>query len=89
MKGKEVEDSGSDDNSAAVKAKKAREMSGDGPLPFLKIGPGNMKSDKMFGWRPSAGKLDIPPIPLCFGLVEYNIDDLIKPEKILYLGQRY
>jgi hypothetical protein len=48
-----------------------------------------MKSDKMFGWRPSAGKLDIPPVPLCFGLVEYNIDDLIKPEKIVYMGPRY
>lgn len=48
-----------------------------------------MKSDKMFGWRPTAGKLDIPPIPLCFGLIEYNIDDLIKAEKIVYLGARY
>lgn len=33
--------------------------------------------------------MDVMPIPLCFGLVEYNLDDLIKPEKILYLGPRY
>jgi hypothetical protein len=33
--------------------------------------------------------LKISPIPLCFGLVNYNIDDLIKPEKIVYLGPRH
>mgnify|MGYP001060124788 CR=1 FL=1 len=43
----------------------------------------------MFGWKPTAGKLDITPIPLCFGLVEYNINELILPEKIVYLGARY
>jgi hypothetical protein len=59
------------------------------PLNFSKVGNMEMKSDKMFGWRPQAGKLDIPPIPLCFGLVEYNIDDLIKSEKIVYMGPRY
>lgn len=60
------------------------------PLPYSKVG-GNleMKSDKMFGWRPQAGKLEIAPIPLCFGLVEYNVDDLIKPDKIVYMGPRY
>lgn len=59
------------------------------PLPFLRVNGNNMKSDKMFGWRPTAGKMDIPPIPLCFGLVEYNLDDLIRGEKIVYLGPRY
>jgi hypothetical protein len=43
----------------------------------------------MFGWKPTAGKSDIAPIPLCFGLVEYNLEDLIKPEKLVYLGPRY
>lgn len=59
------------------------------PLPFMRMGGNNMKSDKMFGWRPTAGKMDTPPIPLCFGLVEYNTDDLIRAEKIIYLGPRY
>lgn len=43
----------------------------------------------MFGWRPKENKVEIPPIPLCFGLVEYNIDEVIKPEFILFLGVRY
>jgi len=43
----------------------------------------------MFGWRPKENKVEIPPIPLCFGLIEYNIEDVIKPEMILFLGARY
>lgn len=43
----------------------------------------------MFGWKPQPTQNDSTPIPLCYGLVEYNLDDLIKPEKIIYLGARY
>ena len=33
---------------------------------------GSLKSDTMFGWKPQPTQSDITPIPLCYGLVEYN-----------------
>lgn len=48
-----------------------------------------MKADTMFGWKPKPHTVEISPIPLCFGLVQYNISDLIKAEKLLYLGPRH
>ena len=48
-----------------------------------------MKADTMFGWKPKPTSVEISPIPLCFGLVQYNTHDLIRAEKLLYLGPRY
>jgi hypothetical protein len=48
-----------------------------------------MKADSMFGWKPQAVKHEVTPIPLCFSLVDYNTEDVIRPERILYLGPRY
>jgi hypothetical protein len=36
-----------------------------------------MKADTLFGWKPTYKKLKVTPIPLCYGLVQYNQDDLI------------
>lgn len=49
----------------------------------------SLKADMAFGWKPTAAHSAIPIIPLCFGLIQYNQDDLIKPERVLYLGNRY
>ena len=40
-----------------------------------------------FGWKPEADK-EIPPIPLCFGLIQYNLEQF-NYQKVLYLGPRY
>lgn len=48
-----------------------------------------MKADEMFGWKPQPMASDQSPIPLCYGLVQYNIFDLIKLSRIVYLGKRY
>ena len=37
----------------------------------------SMKADTLFGWKPTYKKLKVTPIPLCYGLVQYNQDDLI------------
>ena len=58
------------------------------PLDYQTAG-NSMKSDQMFGWKPVAEKMEIPPIPLCFGLAHYNTDEIIAPDQILYLGPRY
>ena len=55
----------------------------------MQMGGNSMKADTMFGWKPKADKMDIPPIPLCFATVQYNTDDLIKPERIVYIGPHY
>ena len=61
----------------------------DKPLPLVRAGH-SMKADMQFGWKPTASaQSDVPIIPLCFGLVEYNTDDLIKLDRILYMGPRY
>ena len=43
----------------------------------------------MFGWKPKPVKHEVTPIPLCFSLVEYNTEDVIRPDRIIYLGPRY
>ena len=48
-----------------------------------------MKADEKFGWKPTAIPSDQSPIPLCFGLVQYNLFDLIKLQRLVYLGKRY
>lgn len=40
------------------------------PLPLITIG-NSLKPDMQFGWKPEADK-EIPPIPLCFGLISYH-----------------
>lgn len=40
-----------------------------------------------FGWKPEADK-EIPPIPLCFGLISYDLDQF-NYRRIAYIGPRY
>lgn len=56
------------------------------PLPLVAAGH-SLAADMQFGWKPQADK-DIPPIPLCFGLVYYNLEQFNYP-KVLYVGPRY
>ena len=46
-----------------------------------------MAPDMQFGWKPQADK-EIPPIPFCFGLVHYNLEQFNYP-KVLYVGTRF
>lgn len=43
----------------------------------------------MFGWKPKPMKIENSPIPLCFGLVEYNLDEAINTDNLIYLGPRH
>jgi hypothetical protein len=43
----------------------------------------------MFGWKPKPVKNENAPIPLCFGLVEYNLDEVIGQDNLVYLGPRH
>lgn len=60
----------------------------DQPLPLVRTGH-SLKADMQFGWKPQPNQFRSPVIPLCFGLVRYNIFDLMKPDRIVYVGQRY
>jgi len=42
------------------------------PLPLVATGH-SLLPDQKFGWKPDADK-DTPPIPLCFGLIKYNLE---------------
>ena len=57
------------------------------PLPLVRAGGHSLKPDMQFGWKPEADK-EIPPIPLCFGLVGYNLEQF-HYQKVLYIGPRY
>lgn len=56
------------------------------PLPLVAAGH-SLLPDMQFGWKPQADK-DIPPIPFCFGLVYYNLEQFNYP-KVLYVGPRF
>lgn len=56
------------------------------PLPLVAAGH-SMAPDMQFGWKPQADK-DIPPIPMCFGLVHYNLEQFNYP-RVLYVGPRF
>lgn len=44
----------------------------------------------MFGWKPKETKAATNnTVPLCFGLVNYNYDEVIRPDSVVYLGPRY
>lgn len=43
----------------------------------------------MFGWKPKPIKNENAPIPLCFGLVEYNLTEVIGEDNLIYLGPRH
>ena len=47
----------------------------------------SLHADMKFGWKPEADK-EIPPIPLCFGLLRHDLTQF-KYQKVLYLGPRY
>ena len=55
-------------------------------MPLVHTGH-SMAPDMQFGWRPQADK-EIPPIPLVFGLVYYNLEQFNYP-KVLYVGPRF
>ena len=40
-----------------------------------------------FGWKPESDK-ETPPIPLCFGLVKYKLEQFNYP-KVIYVGPRF
>lgn len=56
------------------------------PLPLVAAGH-SLMPDMQFGWKPQADK-EIPPIPFCFGLVNYNLEQFNYP-KALYVGPRF
>jgi len=63
-------------------------MSEFSPMPLARTGL-SLQEDMKFGWKPKLESRETSMIPLCFGLVSYNMDDLIKPERIIYVGPRY
>lgn len=56
------------------------------PLPLVAAGH-SLAPDMVDGWKPQADK-EIPPIPFCFGLVNYNLEQFNYP-KVLYVGPRF
>ena len=58
------------------------------PLPPVRQGH-SMRAEMRFGWRPQVQASQNPPIPLCFGLVHYNIQEVFRENLIIYIGPRH